>query len=143
MQEKRIMVCLDGSKNSLRGLRTAILFARQADATIVGVYSDSSHSASTAAHTPKIKKEKWSNDAREVIKTAKEKAQKRGVKFEGVVLAGNAAGYDLVTFANNPKNKIEQIVIGSRGLGSPREIILGSTSYTILHKAKVPVTITK
>jgi len=42
MSLKKIMVCLDGSKNSLRGLDTAILFAKQSDAMILGVHSDKS-----------------------------------------------------------------------------------------------------
>jgi len=49
----------------------------------------------------------------------------------------------LTTFANNPKNKIDQIAIGSRGMGFPKEIFFGSTSNFVLHKAKAPVTIVK
>ena len=143
MEEKRIMVCLDGSKNSLRGLRTAILYARQSGAVIVGVNIDTSHGAFTAVHTPPIKEEKWPKKAKGIMQDAKEKVEKRGIEFKGIVIAGHTAGYDLATFANNPKNKIDQIVIGSRGLGFPREIFLGSTSNFVLNKAKAPVTIVK
>ncbi len=143
MQVKRIMVCLDGSKNSLRGLDAAISLAKQSNATLVGIHSVTKFSPFIAVHTPKIPESDWSNEVRGIIGTAKKKTEKSGISFEPVVIAGAAAGYDLTTFANNPKYKIDHIVIGSRGLGFPKEIFFGSTSTFILHKAKAPVTIVK
>ena len=143
MQVKRIMVCLDGSKNSLRGLDAAIFLAKQSKATLVGIHSVTKFSPFTAVHTPKIKEGDWSNEVRGIIGFAKKKVEKGRISFEPVVIAGAAAGYDLTTFANNPKNKIDHIVIGSRGLGFPKEIFFGSTSTFISHKAKAPVTIVK
>lgn len=137
------MVCLDGSKNSLRGLDTAILFAKQSNAEIIGVYSFTRYGLFTAVHTPKIKEEEWTNEAKGIMHTAQAKVEKNKLKFEPVVLAGHTAGYDLTTFANNPKNKIDHIVIGARGMGFPKEIFFGSTSNFILHKANRPVTVVK
>ena len=143
MKVKRIMVCLVGSKNSQRGLDAAISLAKQSNATLVGIHSVTKFSPFIAVHTPKIPEKDWSNEVRGIIGTAEKKVEKSGISFEPVVIAGTAAGYDLTTFANNPKNKIDHIVIGSRGLGFPKEIFFGSTSEFILHKAKVPVTIVK
>lgn len=142
-QVKRIMVCLDGSKNSLRGLDAAISLAKQSNATLVGVHSVTKFSPFTAVHVPKIPKKDWSNKVHGIISIAEKKVEKNGISFEPLVIAGNAAGYDLTTFANNPKNKIDHIVIGSRGLGFPKEIFFGSTANFISHKAKAPVTIVK
>jgi len=143
MDIKRIMVCLDGSKHSLKGLETAITIAKQTNAAIVGVHSDTTHGLFTAVHAPKIKEEKWSNEIKGIIETARKNVERNGMMFEGIVIAGRAAGIDLVTFANNPKNKIDQIVIGARGLSLPKEIFLGSTSNFVMHKAKSSVTIVK
>ena len=143
MEVKRMMVCLDGSKHSLKGLETAITFAKQTNAVIIGVHSDTTHGLFTAVHTPKIKEEKWSNEIKGIIETARKKADGSKVQFEGIVIAGRSAGIDLTTFANNPKNKIDQIVIGARGLSLPREIFFGSTSNFVIHKAKPPVTVIK
>lgn len=61
-----------------------------------------------------------------------------------VVGAGLAPGIILILgFANNPANKIDQIVIGSRGMGFPKEVFFRSISNFVLHKAKDPVTIVK
>ena len=143
MQVKRIMVCLDGSKNSLRGLDTAISLAKHSNAILVGIHSVTKFSPFTAVHTPKIPENKWSNQVIGIMRVAEKKVEKSGISFEAVVIAGAAAGYDLATFANNPKNKIDHIVIGSRGLGFPKEVFFGSTSTFISHKAKAPVTIVK
>ena len=140
---KKIMVCLDGSKNSIKGLQTAINLAKQMNAKILGIHSVTKFGAFTAVHTPKIPPKKWPKDARKIIKDAKKLVEKSNIDFEGVVLAGHTAGYDLATFANNPVNKIDQIVVGARGMGFPKELFFGSTSNFILHKAKAPVTIVK
>ena len=143
MSLKKIMVCLDGSKNSLRGLDTAILFAKQSDAMILGVHSDTSFSAFSAVRTPKLPEEKWKNEVRGLMYVAKKKVEKNKIKFEGIVIGGHTSGIDLTTFANNPANKIDQIVIGSRGMGFPKELFFGSTSNFILHKANAPVMVVK
>ncbi len=143
MSLKSIMVCLDGSKNSLRGLDTAILFAKQSNAMIIGVHSDTSFSAFSAVRAPILPEEKWKNEVSKLIYVAKKKVEKNNIKFEGIVIGGHTSGIDLTTFANNPGNKIDQIVIGSRGMGFPKELFFGSTSNFILHKANAPVTVVK
>jgi nucleotide-binding universal stress UspA family protein len=140
---KKIMVCLDGSKNSLRGLQTAITIAKQSDDVIVGVHSDVSFSAFSAVRAPILPEKKWKKESRKLIQVAKKKVETKNIEFQGVVIGGHSSGIDLTTFANNPKNKIEQIIIGSRGMGFPKEIFFGSTSNFVLHKAKAPVTIVK
>ncbi len=140
---KKIMVCLDGSKNSLRGLQTAIMIAKQSDAVIIGVHSDTSFSAFSAVRAPLLPEEKWANDVRRLMSVAERKVEKDEIKFEGVVIGGHSSGTDLTTFANNPANKIDQIVLGSRGMGFPKELFFGSTSNFVLNKAKAPVTVVK
>ena len=143
MSDKKIMVCLDGSKHSLRGLDAAILSAKQSDATIIGVHSDTSFSAFSAVRAPILPEKKWTNEVQGIMHVAQKRAEKSKVKFEGIVIGGHSSGTDLTTFANNPANKIDQIVIGSRGMGFPKELFFGSTSNFVLHKAKAPVTVVK
>ena len=143
MSDKRIMVCLDGSKHSLRGLDAAILSAKQSDVLIIGVHSDTSFSAFSAVRAPLLPEKKWTNEVQGIMHVAQKKVEKNKIKFEGVVIGGHSSGIDLTTFANNPANKIDQIVIGSRGMGFPKEIFFGSTSNFVLHKARAPVIIVK
>ncbi|MEK9682026.1 MAG: universal stress protein [Nitrosopumilus sp.] len=140
---KRIMVCLDGSKNSLRGLDKAISFAKQSGATIVGVHSDTTFGAFSAVRAPILPTKEWKDEARKLMNVAQKKVEKNKIEFKGVVIGGHTSGIDLTTFANNPGNRIDQIVIGSRGMGFPKELFFGSTSNFVLHKAKAPVTVVK
>ena len=138
------MVCLDGSSSSVRALRTAILFARQSeDAIIVGVHSNVSKGSPRSFSNPKVKEENWSKRTKEIIRFAKNKCKIRNVEFEGVAIAGYNAGNDLARFANNKKNKIDHVVIGSQGTGYSQGTFFGSVSNFVLHKANVPVTIVK
>ncbi len=137
------MVCLDGSKSSIRALRTAILFARESGETIVGVHSNISKGSPRSFSNPKIKEEKWSKRTKEIMQFAKDKCRIRNVGFEGVAIAGHNAGSDLARFANNKKNKIGHVVIGSQGTGYPQGTFFGSVSNFVLHKARIPVTIVK
>ena len=41
------------------------------------------------------------------------------------------------------KSRFDIIVIGARGLGSVKEVFLGSVSYSVVHKSKIPVLIVK
>jgi len=143
MSLKKIMVCLDGSKNSIRGLDKAILFAKQSDVMIIGVHSDTSFSVISAVRAPILPEKKWKKEAKALMNVAKRKVEKNEIEFIGIVIGGHTSGIDLTTFANNPGNEIDQIVIGSRGMGFPKELFFGSTSNFILHKAKAPVTIVK
>lgn len=137
------MVCLDGSKNSTKGLQAAIKIAKQTNGQILGIHSLTDFGAFTAVHTPKIPQKKWPKKPKKIIKDAQKLVEKNSIDFEAVVLAGHTAGYDLATFANNPANKIDHVVVGARGLGFPKELFFGSTSSFIMHKAKPPVTVVK
>jgi nucleotide-binding universal stress UspA family protein len=49
----------------------------------------------------------------------------------------------IVKFVKNKGNKIDLVVIGSRGKTAISEIFLGSVSNFVLHKSPVPVLIVK
>ena len=136
---KKILVPLDGSKNSLRGLDQAISLARNCDAVIVGLH---------VIHVPagmvlnKKRLESGSIKAVEILMdAAKTKAGRHGIQLNYKIIKGADPGYDIVQFSKKHKNDI--IVIGARGLGSVKEMFLGSVSNYVLHKSKVPVMIVK
>ena len=85
----------------------------------------------------------WTSEVKCIMYTARKKAEQKGVDFEGVVLVDHTAGYDLVTFGNNPKNKIDQIVIGARVMGFPKELFFDSQPNFILHKSNPTETLVK
>jgi hypothetical protein len=100
-------------------LNEGIKLVKISNAVIVGIRSFTRPGIFTTVHSPKIKEEEWTNEVKGIMYTAK-KVEQKGVDFEAVVLADHTAGYDMLTFGNNPKNKIDQIVIGARGMGFPK-----------------------
>ena len=141
IQTKKILVPLDGSKNSIRGLDMAIHVARQSHGVITAL-SVKSVPGVYALHPLGFLDLNTMAEAKKILDSAKVKAAKKGISLTGKVLAGDP-GYDIAKFANNSKNKIDLIVIGARGRGSAKELFLGSVSNYVLHKSKKPVLIVK
>lgn len=135
---KRILVPLDGSKNSYRGLDAAIYLARQCGATITGLFVMSIYPKSFAPIT--YDKKYLMKAAREFMESAKKRAAQNGIVFAGKTAIGNESS-EIIDFAT--KNKFDIIVIGARGLGSVKEVFLGSVSNAVVHKSKIPVLIVK
>ena len=136
---KKILVPLDGSANSFRGLDRAIILARFCHAAITGLYVVPM--APPAKSSPITSWEKmFLNNAAKFMTKAKTKAAKNGILFHDKVVYGDE-GVAIVCFAN--RNNFDMIVIGSRGRGAAKEIFLGSTSNYVLHKSKIPVLIVK
>lgn len=141
MEIKKILVPLDGSKNSVRGLEKAIAIARNCHATITGVYAiyapphSEFHGISTVEKSLNIEIEK-------IFENAKTLSAQNGIVFKSKIIKGDI-GFNIVKMANNKKEKFDMIVIGSRGRGSVKELFLGSVSHYVLHASKIPVLVVK
>ena len=136
---KKILVPLDGSANSFRGLDVAIHIARENHATITGLYVVGMAKPRTNEPISSLEKILLDN-AQKIMKKAKLRAAKKGILFYDRVSYGND-GERIVDIAQ--KKNFDLIVIGSRGMGAAKEIFLGSTSNYVLHKSKKPVLIVK
>ncbi len=136
---KKILVPLDGSSNSFRGLDTAINMARQCHATITGLYVAGIVKPRIGEPVSALEKILLDH-AQKIMKKAKLKAAKKGILFFDMVSYGDEEKR-IVDVAE--KKNFDLIVIGSRGMGAAKEIFLGSTSNYVLHKSKKPVLIVK
>lgn len=137
-QIKKILVPIDGSKNSFRGLDTAITLARQCGATITGLFVVPIYPKSFMPIT--YAKEYLTKAVKEFMDDAKKRSAQKGIVFVGKTMIGRESS-EIIDFA--AKNKFDIIVIGSRGLGSVKETFLGSVSHAVVHKSKIPVLIVK
>jgi nucleotide-binding universal stress UspA family protein len=130
---KKILVPLDGSKNSLRGLKFALLIAKQSGLSIMGL---NVHSQSIFIKTSIVKQK-----SKKIIQQAELISQKAKVPFLGVIKVGNNTGKIIVTFAES--HKIDLIIVGSRGPDPYHELFLGSVANYVVNKSKIPVTMVK
>ncbi|MGI0088476.1 MAG: universal stress protein [Nitrosotalea sp.] len=132
---KKILVPLDGSKNSLRGLATGVHLAKEHEASLVVIH---------VIHMP-YKKERRQKELEEEVPPefflyAKRAAVKSSIPFFSRILTGDP-GHSIVEYSNN--HGIDLIVIGARGLSAFKKIFLGSVSSYVMHKAKVAVMLVK
>ncbi|KER06489.1 Universal stress protein YxiE [Marine Group I thaumarchaeote SCGC AAA799-E16] len=136
---KKILVGLDGSKNSIRALSNAIQLAKQTHSSIIGLFVVQAFPTDMGLMIT-LRGERKGKNYKHYVRIAKSMCTKKGVTFLDVIEYGEE-GRKIVSFAN--KNKIDVIVIGSRGMGKLREVFLGSTSNYVVHSSKIPVLIIK
>jgi nucleotide-binding universal stress UspA family protein len=141
-QFKNILVPLDGSKNSIRGLNMAIGLARQCQAKVMGicVIQRPPHPAFRSARSIQYPEKPLLQDAQSTLEFAQRHCAQNGILFERKIAFGDP-GHIIVKFAKDKKFDI--IVMGARGRGALKEIFFGSVSNYVLHKANVPVLIVK
>ena len=141
IETKKILVPLDGSKNSLRGLDMAIHLARQSQGTLVAL-TVKSVPGIYALHPLGFLDFSSMKEVKKMLNEAKTRAAKKGIQLTTKAITGDP-GYDIARFVNNPKNRIDMVVIGARGRSSAKEIFLGSVLNYVLHKSKKPVLVVK
>jgi nucleotide-binding universal stress UspA family protein len=136
---KKILAPLDGSANSLRGLQSAITFAKQFNSEVTGLYVVNIPAAAAIRISPEMRK-KEIRYAESIIDEATKMAARNGITFRPKIETGNP-GEKIAKVANT--GNFDLVVIGSRGRGSAKEMFLGSTSNHVLHKANAPVIVVK
>ena len=137
---KNILVPIDGSKNSFRGLDNAIYIARQCNAIITGLYVIYLVSEPKKGETLSPIGKMLMKDARQSMEKAKIRSAQYGILFKSKIVYGDT-GRTIVDFAR--KNGSDISVVGSRGRGLVKETFLGSTSNYVVHKSQIPVMICK
>lgn len=140
-QVTKILVPLDGSKNSKRGLEMAISIARQCGATLTGVYSINEPPHSEFRGVGSVR-DSLNKEIKKFMEEAKVLAAQNGIVFKEKLMRGDV-GYNIIKLSQNKKEKFNLIVIGSRGRGSVKEMFFGSVSNYVIHTSKIPVLIVK
>lgn len=136
----KILVPLDGSKSSMRGLRMAALIAKPHKAEIIAIHVIHLPFISKSELSEKTLKRLLKNGEQILLKSIKQIKQK-GLTFKKKILFGDNIGRTLTTFSQ--KNNCDLIVIGSRGTNPHLEMFLGSVANYLLQRAKTPVLLVK
>ena len=137
---KKILVPLDGSKNSKRGLEMAISIARQCGATLTGMFSIYAPPHSEFRGVGSVEK-RLTEEVNRFMEDAKSLAAQNGIVFKTKIIRGDT-GYNIIKTAHG-KERFDLVVIGSRGRGSIKEVFFGSVSNYVIHASKIPVLVVK
>jgi len=137
----KILVPLDGSSNSMRGLEMAISVARQFGATITGVFSINEPPHTEFRGVGSVN-ESLNKELKKIMEDAKILSAQNGIVFKEKIMRGDV-GYNIIKLSHNKRDKFDLIVIGTRGRGSIKEVFFGSVSNYVIHTSKIPVLIVK
>ena len=135
---KHILVALDGSDASKKGLDRAIYIAKLTGAKITGVTVVVVYP--TLAGTVINYKKYLTEKSEKMLDSIKKDCEKQTVQFTYKILYGKPSS-QIAGFAS--KENVDLIVIGSKGIGGFKGTILGSISNSVAQKSKVSVLVVK
>jgi nucleotide-binding universal stress UspA family protein len=139
---KKLLVPLDGSESALKALQFAIDRARESGAEIHILHVE----------PPLAYEELQSYALRDELQEARRQACQRVLDSAAIVLRQNkvahaehlrqgAVGESIAKFTAS--EHMDEIVMGTRGLGAVGGLLLGSVSNRVVHLVHVPVTLVK
>ncbi len=153
---EKILVPIDGSEHSIRGLDVAIQIAKRFSAklTLIHAYSISvtpvimpEPSTLAPPATPMIAPVDISKVAEAVrgagahiLASGEDKAKAEDVEVETILVEGHTV-QEIIKTAK--EGDFGLIVIGARGLSHIRVLLLGSTTDGVIHHATCPVLVVK
>lgn len=137
---KKILLAVDGSEHSLRATKEAVKITSLCnDCTVEVVYVvDYSKSKDEVLHSQG--KEELELSRRKKLLPIEEQLKSSNLSYQLKLLHGEP-GPAIVDYAN--KEKYDLVIIGSRGLNSLQEMVLGSVSHKVVKRVKCPVLIVK
>ena len=122
---KKILVPVDGSVNGCKAVDEALFFAEKCDAELDFVYVASNINKDIPSHIVFDRIwEKLSGDRKA------RKHVKSGHIARGILEVADEEGSDI-------------IIMGSRGLGLLKGVLIGSVSQKVIEEAKIPVMVVK
>jgi nucleotide-binding universal stress UspA family protein len=135
MQMPRIVVGVDGSEHARRAVRSAVEEARRRGAalTVVHAVSESGMFADPVSH-PGPRREQLRSAGAELVEQALDGADVNGLELDRVVRIGNTTRVLCEAAAD-----AELLVVGSRGLGGFRGLLVGSVTQQVIAHAPCPI----
>ncbi|MBB5180447.1 nucleotide-binding universal stress UspA family protein [Planomicrobium koreense] len=136
----RILLAVDGSDHSVRAANEAVKLAAgsaESQVTIVFV-ADYDNAKNEVLHSGSSLE--LDLQRRKKLQPVEETMAAENIPCKVEILHGTP-GPAIVEYAN--KEKFDILVIGSRGLNSLQEMVLGSVSHKVVKRANCPVLIVK
>ena len=136
---------VDGSKISYKALNAALFFSERLGSNIIAIH------VMEDIPVTNIESQKLLDDMLELSAVCKQQgenilskcsqnAKNKGLNVNTVLLKGNPAS-TILDFCKN--GKYDLIIMGNRGIGKVKKIILGSVSSKILNSSTCPVLLIK
>jgi nucleotide-binding universal stress UspA family protein len=133
----RILIPVDGSENSLRAVRFLIKKAAlYRDPLEIHLLNVQHPFPGTIRGVAQLAREEHQRQGLESLAAARALLDDTGVKYVHHISVGEAP--EIIARYVEDKN-IEQVVMGTRGLGTITGMLLGSVATKVLHLVNIPV----
>lgn len=136
----KILVAVDGSEHSLRATDEAIKIAALAAKSVIEIVLVAEFSQAKNAILHSQGKEELELSRRKQLLPVEEKLEAHHLAYEISILHGEP-GPSIIKHAN--EGDFDLAVIGSRGLNTLQEMVLGSVSHKVVKRVNCPVLIVK
>ena len=144
----KILVAMDGSESSLRAYEYASFLAKQCDSALIivnicDVFENITDKIKRELGdiAKRIEAEGGAGITMQLLEDYKSQAEGLGIKdVKTMRREGNAAA-EILHMAE--EECVDTIIIGSKGIKSVREFLLGGVSDKVIHHAKCPVTVVR
>ena len=136
----KILVPADGSDNSYRALEAALVFSEKLGSSIsvVNVMEQVPITHIESEKLPNELLEAYKKENQEILSKCSDIAHQKGITIKTVLLQGNPAP---VILDYIKKENFDLVIMGSRGMGKFKELILGSVSSKIVHHSPCAIMI--
>ncbi|MEN1937658.1 universal stress protein [Paenibacillus sp. 102] len=138
---KQIILACDGSEHAMRAAKHATHIATLSkEINVEVVYVVDNRTAKSDIIQGQTNIETISASRKDRLKEIETLLQREGVSYKITILHGDP-GDTLIQYVNT--GDIDLVIVGSRGLNTLQEMVLGSVSHKIAKRVKCPVMIVK
>ena len=136
----KILVPVDGLDNSYRALESALVLSEKLG-SIISVVNVMEQVPITHIESEKLLSElleAYKKENQEILSKCSDIARQKGIAIKTVLLQGNPAP---VILDYSKKENFDLVIMGSRGMGKFKELIIGSVSSKIVHHSPCAIMI--
>jgi nucleotide-binding universal stress UspA family protein len=138
---RSILVPIDGSKHATNALKQAISMVEHGISAHIHLINVQQVIISlNEFYDYELLKQAQHDEAEKILQSACHLLDQAGIKYTKAVKIGPIAN-SIVDYGK--AHRCGWIIMGTRGMGSFSSLVMGSTSYKVVHLAKVPVTLVK
>lgn len=140
----KILIAVDGSEHANRAIEAVGKMTRSSldlEAILVCVSPEPIFYGDYTVATIQKIEEDQKQQQNTVLTKAMELAKAQGLKLGEPARAYGVIANEIVRIAND--RQVNQIAMGTRGMGAVGNMILGSVAQRVIHQSAVPVLLTK
>ena len=144
MKIGKILVPYDGSEHSERAFSYALDLAKKYSSEVIAISCILAQDQLFETSIPEqenLELQRQRKIASEILSVPESRSEQAKIGYSGVVLKTSSVADAILSYAES--NGIDMILIGSRGLGGFKKLLLGSVASALSQYSKCPVLIVK